>query len=212
MSTALMGAVVVALAAGAVMPHLSSNFGQQSNTVLSLTDKFDSADKAARADNYGQAVSVDSNAQDLWLLPLRYKFFISSPYGYREGGEYHRGDDLAAPGGTPTYAAHAGTVLIAGEYFGYGLCTMIDVGNGIIVVYGHSSRLLTSVGQHVLAGQKIAEVGNTGESFGYHLHFEIRTAGGVVTPTGWADPVVFMRAHGVDLVNRTDQITGPNGL
>ena len=211
MSTALAGAIVVALAAGAVMPHLSNRFGQQSNTVLSLTDMYDSADKAARADDYGPAVSVDPNAPDVWLLPLRYKFFISSGYGIREGGEDHKGDDLAAPGGTPTYAAHAGTVLIAGEYFGYGLCTMIDVGDGIVVVYGHSSRLLTTVGQQVKAGQKIAEVGNTGESFGYHLHFEIRLAGGVVTPTKWEDPVTFMRRHGVDLVNRTDPIS-PNGL
>jgi murein DD-endopeptidase MepM/ murein hydrolase activator NlpD len=207
MSTALMGAVVVALAAGAVMPHLVSRLGtEQGTSILSLSDQFDSADKAARAKDEGPALSVDPGARDLWLLPLRFKYYVSSPYGLREGGEFHYGNDLAAPTGTPTYAVHAGTILIAGVYGGYGLCTMIDVGNGVTIVYGHSSLLLTTVGQHVKAGDKIAEVGSTGESTGPHLHFEIRVNGGET------DPTPFMRARGVDIPNRTDQITGPGGI
>jgi murein DD-endopeptidase MepM/ murein hydrolase activator NlpD len=202
MSTAFVGAIVVALAAGAVMPHLASRLGtQQGTSVLSLTDKYDTADKAARADEYGPAVSVDPNAQDLWLLPLRFKYYVSSPYGLREGGEFHYGNDLAAPTGTPTYAVHAGKILIAGFYGGYGLCTMIDVGNGVTIVYGHSSLLLTTVGQQVQAGQKIAEVGSTGESTGPHLHFEIRVNGNET------DPTIFMGQRGVDIPHRKDQIS-----
>jgi murein DD-endopeptidase MepM/ murein hydrolase activator NlpD len=201
MSTALMGAVVVALAAGAVMPHLAN---KQADSVLSRTDQFDSAYKAAQAQDEGPALSVDPNSPDLWLLPLRYKYYESSPYGIRDGGEFHYGNDLAAPMGTPTYAVHAGTILIAGIYGGYGNCTMIDVGNGVTIVYGHSSVLLTTVGEHVVAGQKIAEVGSTGESTGPHLHFEVRIHGNE------ADPTPFMASHGVDIPNRKDVIS-PNG-
>lgn len=111
--------------------------------------------------------------------------YISSEFGYRihpvyGTKKYHSGMDMAAPGGSPILAAANGTVRFAGWNGGYGYCVIIDHGNGIQTLYGHSSKLLVSKGQTVTRGQKIALVGTTGTSTGNHLHFEVLNNG---TPT-----------------------------
>lgn len=111
--------------------------------------------------------------------------YISSEFGYRihpvyGTKKYHSGMDMAAPGGSPILAAANGTVRFAGWNGGYGYCVIIDHGNGIQTLYGHSSKLLVSQGQSVTRGQKIALVGTTGTSTGNHLHFEVLNNG---TPT-----------------------------
>lgn len=86
---------------------------------------------------------------------------------------HHSGVDLAAPTGTPIYATGPGIVTKSGWGSGYGQYVDIDHGNGYTTRYAHASRLIARVGQHVDAGQHIANVGCTGRCTGPHLHFEV---------------------------------------
>jgi murein DD-endopeptidase MepM/ murein hydrolase activator NlpD len=106
---------------------------------------------------------------------------LSSGFGSR-WGNFHAGIDLAAPTGTPIYAADGGTVVEAGWHGGYGYLVRIDHGNGFETYYGHTSKIYVTVGQKVAKGEKIAAVGSTGNSTGSHLHFEIRKDGTVKNP------------------------------
>lgn len=106
---------------------------------------------------------------------------LSSPFGFRWGA-FHAGIDLAAPTGTPIYAADGGTVVEAGWHGGYGYLVRIDHGNGFETYYGHTSKIYVTVGQKVAKGEKIAAVGSTGNSTGSHLHFEIRKNGTAKNP------------------------------
>jgi murein DD-endopeptidase MepM/ murein hydrolase activator NlpD len=109
---------------------------------------------------------------------------VTSPFGYR-WGRLHAGIDIGVPYGTPIHAAAAGTVVIAGWVDGYGNYTCIDHGGGMATCYGHQSRFAVSTGAHVGQGQLIGYVGNTGHSFGAHLHFEVRINGNPVDPLGY---------------------------
>ena len=109
---------------------------------------------------------------------------VTSPFGYR-WGRLHAGIDIAVPYGTPIHAAASGRVVIAGWVGGYGNYTCIDHGGGMATCYAHQSSFATSVGAHVSQGQVIGYVGNTGHSFGPHLHFEVRINGTPVDPLGY---------------------------
>ncbi|MBQ0005414.1 MAG: peptidoglycan DD-metalloendopeptidase family protein [Clostridiales bacterium] len=108
-------------------------------------------------------------------MPIR-NYTLTSRYGYR-WGRVHQGLDMAAPTGTPIYAADGGTVTISGWQSGYGYVIYIDHGNGRETRYGHNSKLLVPAGTKVYKGQQIALCGSTGNSTGPHLHFEIRING-----------------------------------
>ena len=106
-------------------------------------------------------------------------------------GRGHEGWDMIAPEGTPIYAAAAGTVTASAESIGgYGVSIMIMSNiNGTMVEtrYGHmvyGSRMVQA-GDEVSAGQLIGLVGNTGNSYGSHLHFEVRIGGSVLDPEPW---------------------------
>jgi Membrane proteins related to metalloendopeptidases len=194
-STAAMAAGVVAVAAPVVLPDDLS-----ANETVSLSEQLAAADQARERD-YGPAITVDTDAADVWLLPLRNRYTISSEFEMR-WGTMHFGVDLAAPYGTPIHATHAGTILLATWYDGYGNCVIIDNGNGITTIYGHASALNVVQGQQVKAGDVIAWVGSTGFSTGDHLHYEVRVN------NGQYDPIRFMRERGVDLEKRTEEATG----
>lgn len=99
---------------------------------------------------------------------------------------YHKGLDLGVPTGTPVRAAKDGTVLkTAYNAGGYGYYVMINHGGEIVTLYGHCSRILTSVGHPVKAGDIVALSGSTGRSTGSHLHFEVRVNGKAVNPRGY---------------------------
>ncbi len=115
-----------------------------------------------------------------FAMPIQH-YTLSSGFGYR-WGRLHSGIDMAAPTGTPIYASDGGTVVRAGWYGGYGLCVDIQHGDGKMTRYGHCSRLLVNAGDKVYQGQNISLVGNTGHSFGSHLHFEIHLNGSPVNP------------------------------
>ena len=94
----------------------------------------------------------------------------------------HEGVDMPCPTGTPVHASDGGTVKIAGWYYGYGLCVVIDHGGGFSTLYGHNSSLNVSVGDKVYQGQVIAKAGSTGRSTGSHCHFEVHINGKAVDP------------------------------
>jgi murein DD-endopeptidase MepM/ murein hydrolase activator NlpD len=109
---------------------------------------------------------------------------FTSPFGMR-WGRLHAGVDLAAPEGTPIRAAESGKVVLAGWTGGYGNYTCIAHGGALTTCYAHQSRYGTSAGASVSQGQVIGYVGNTGHSFGAHLHFETRINGAPVDPMGY---------------------------
>lgn len=111
---------------------------------------------------------------------------ITGPFGEVRGpGRIHAGLDIAAPGGTPIRAAGAGKVVLMAPTGGYGLYTCISHGGSLSSCYAHQSRFGTSVGASVKKGQVMGYVGNTGNSFGNHLHFEVRVNGSPVSPMGY---------------------------
>ena len=97
---------------------------------------------------------------------------LTSGYGWR-WGRLHRGIDIAAPIGTPVLAAASGVVVGAGWHSGYGNLVKIEHMDGSVTLYGHANKILVTHGQKVEQGQQIAKMGNTGNSTGSHLHFEI---------------------------------------
>jgi murein DD-endopeptidase MepM/ murein hydrolase activator NlpD len=109
---------------------------------------------------------------------------VTSPFGYR-WGRLHAGIDIGVPYGTPIHAAASGRVVLAGWTGGYGNYTCIDHGGGLATCYGHQSSYTVSSGAQVAQGQVIGYVGNTGHSFGAHLHFEVRINGTPVDPLGY---------------------------
>ena len=113
------------------------------------------------------------------IYPVNGQF--TSPFGQR-WGRLHAGIDIAAPTGRPIRAAAGGRVILAAPTGGYGNYTCIAHRGGISTCYAHQSRLGTSVGDNVRAGDVIGYVGNTGNSFGAHLHFEVRVNGRPVDP------------------------------
>ena len=112
---------------------------------------------------------------------------LSSNFGYREhpveGEErFHYGVDLAADTGTEIDCFADGTVTAVGESSSYGKYCIVDHGGGYSTLYAHCSRVTASSGTAVKAGQKIAEVGETGVATGPHLHFELQRDGVYLNP------------------------------
>jgi len=106
---------------------------------------------------------------------------------FLSGNDYwsgHLGIDIAAGEGAPVYAADNGVVTMAqgGYNYGYGNVIQIDHGNGYSTVYAHLSVIGVPVCSSVFAGQWIGAAGNTGNSQGAHLHFEVRQGGGFINP------------------------------
>lgn len=97
----------------------------------------------------------------------------------------HKGNDYAAPTGTPTYAAAAGTVITAGWSNSAGNWVVISHGNGLVTKYMHHSSICVSAGQRVEKGQQIGYVGSTGYSTGAHLHFQVELNGTPVNPNNY---------------------------
>jgi murein DD-endopeptidase MepM/ murein hydrolase activator NlpD len=112
---------------------------------------------------------------------------VTSPFGYRclyGVCGLHPGIDIGVPEGTPIHAAAAGTVIYAAWLGGYGNLIVIDHGGSLSTAYAHQSRFAVT-GGHVSQGQVIGYVGNTGYSFGPHLHFEVRVNGKPVDPMAY---------------------------
>jgi murein DD-endopeptidase MepM/ murein hydrolase activator NlpD len=112
---------------------------------------------------------------------------ITSSFGWRIHpilgySRFHSGIDFGADYGSTIRAADRGVVIFAGWYGGYGYAVVINHGEGISTLYGHTSKLYVAEGQTVQPGDAIASVGSTGLSTGPHLHFEVRKDGEPVDP------------------------------
>ncbi|AZQ36511.1 M23 family metallopeptidase [Streptomyces cyaneochromogenes] len=175
-----LGASVVLGAGGAVAAELTSATG------VSTAVQAQSAAKQAAS----------------WVSPVK-KYTKSASYA-QAGGMWqstHSGQDFAVASGTQVVAAHGGTVVKAGgngagDGPAYGNAVVIKHGNGTYSQYAHLSRIDVKVGQVVKTGQQIAKSGNTGNSSGPHLHFEIRTTANYGSAV---DPVAFLRAKGLKI-------------
>ena len=117
-----------------------------------------------------------------WPLPGH--TYISCNFGDDDayGNSGHRGTDIPAPEGTPILAAHSGTVIISGWNNSYGNQVLLDNGAGLSTRYAHMTQTAVTAGEAVTAGQVIGYVGNTGDSTGFHLHFEVMQNGVRVNP------------------------------
>ena len=125
-------------------------------------------------------VSTGSGGSGKYFWPID-GGYISA---YQGDGRGHKGIDIAAPYGTPIYAAESGTVIEAagGWNGGYGNCVKISHADGNVTLYGHQSSLAVEYGDYVVKGQLIGYVGSTGDSSGNHLHFEVRSNGTYPNP------------------------------
>jgi murein DD-endopeptidase MepM/ murein hydrolase activator NlpD len=109
-------------------------------------------------------------------------------FGYRGnpfgggGSEFHPGQDIAAPRGTPVLAPADGRVIEAGWKNGYGQTVVLDHGNGLTTRYGHLSKVEVAAGQELRRGEELGLVGSTGRSTGPHLHYEVRLGDLPVSP------------------------------
>lgn len=106
---------------------------------------------------------------------------LTSPFGMR-WGRRHTGIDIASSRGTTIAAADAGKVSFAGWQGSYGNLVIIDHENGYQTYYAHNNKIVVKKGDRVYKGQKIAEMGSTGNSTGVHLHFEVRKNGTPINP------------------------------
>lgn len=127
--------------------------------------------------NGNSTVSLASALQSTFIKPTYGRF--TSKFGWRDigaGQEFHKGVDLANVSGTDVVASAAGTVTHSQNMGGYGNVVILKHtlnGKEYATVYAHLSALGVSVGQQVTQGQSVGKMGNTGRSFGSHLHFEI---------------------------------------
>jgi len=124
-----------------------------------------------------------ADAPSLWPLEGR----VTSSFGEREDpingeGAFHSGIDICAPFGTPVRAAADGEVSSAEMGAGYGREVVLTHGHDLETVYGHLSAIAVLPGQHVLRGQVIGYVGQSGRATGPHLHYEVRVHNVPVNP------------------------------
>ncbi|MET4168309.1 MULTISPECIES: M23 family metallopeptidase [Gordonia] len=110
---------------------------------------------------------------------------VTSGYGPR-WGTHHNGVDIANKVGTPIYAVTDGVVLESGPASGFGQWVRVKQDDGTVGVFGHVNESFVHPGQKVRAGEKIATVGNRGQSTGPHLHYEVWDANGTkINPQAW---------------------------
>ncbi len=124
-----------------------------------------------------------ADAPSLWPLEGR----VTSSFGERLDpfngeGAFHSGIDICAPYGTPVRAAADGDVTGAPLGTGYGRGIVLDHGHDVLTVYGHLSAIAVLPGQHVMRGQVIGYVGESGRATGPHLHYEVRVHNVPVNP------------------------------
>lgn len=206
-TSAVVGAGVVAFAAGSALPQQGTEGATAALDRTSTTSKDKAEDGAAdqlrtASVGVGRAARSQTRAgtpapqiMPEWVRPA--KGPLSSLYGAR-WGTTHRGLDIAAPYGATVVAASAGKIKFAGYNGGYGMLVIVDHGKGITTRYAHNSKILVDVGDKVEAGTAISEVGSTGYSTGAHLHFEVRDGEESI------NPLPFMRARGVAMDNSVD--------
>jgi murein DD-endopeptidase MepM/ murein hydrolase activator NlpD len=138
-----------------------------------------------------KAGSSASNIPSIWPVAGVLRSGVgmrNNPFG-GSSVEYHKGQDISAPSGTPINVTADGVVVVAGWVRGYGNGIYVDHGNGITTRYGHLSRIDVVVGQTLKRGDHLGLVGSTGRSTGPHLHYEVRINGQPTSPLSYLPPV-----------------------
>ena len=183
----------------AQIDDLEKQIGENADTIEELKRQAEEAERLrkeqAAAQSGGSSYRPGSggtvvSGNGYFTHPCPGMTYQSSYFGeirpYETGG--HKGNDYAAPTGTPTYAAAAGTVIQAGWSNSAGNWVVINHGNGIQTYYLHTSAMYVSVGTKVSKGDVIAAVGTTGSSTGNHLDFRVNVNGSYVNPLSYASP------------------------
>lgn len=168
------------------LPSQDLSLGDFTRQLDSLTRQVD--DRSDKLGILESLFTLDSAKKKLipTMLPVEGGWY-SSNYGWRIdpfSGQraFHEGIDVMAEVGTTIRAAAGGVVIYSDLHSQYGNMIEIDHGNNLITRYAHASKRLVKVGDVVLRGGKIAEVGSTGRATGTHLHFEVRQRGAPVNP------------------------------
>jgi murein DD-endopeptidase MepM/ murein hydrolase activator NlpD len=156
----------------------------------------EAAAAAAAAQAQREAAAAEaSRAAQRWTRPLPGGYRISAGFG-KGGGQWssgrHTGQDLTAPRGSTVVAVASGQIVFAGSQGRYGNRIEIRHADGSVTSYSHLSSIKAKSGS-VAAGQPIGTVGQTGNAFGPHLHFEAEVGGSLV------DPRAFLAKRGVRL-------------
>ncbi|MFJ4361243.1 M23 family metallopeptidase [Streptomyces massasporeus] len=199
-TTAASGAATAVQAQAAAQAKVAKAEAVKAEKAAKAAAAKKAAEKKAAAKKAAAKKAAAKKAKPSWVDPVK-KYSLSASFAQNGGmwAHKHSGQDFAVPSGTQVVAAHGGTVVKAGgngagDGPAYGNAVVIKHGNGTYSQYAHLSKVTVHVGQIVKTGQEIAKSGNTGNSSGPHLHFEIRT-----TPNygSAVDPVKFLRAKGV---------------
>ncbi|MFJ6758893.1 MULTISPECIES: M23 family metallopeptidase [unclassified Streptomyces] len=199
--TTALGAVL-ALGAGTTAAFADTTQTALAGTAELVAQQASAQAGAAAAKTEAKPAAKTASKKGLWDKPLE-KYTLSATFG--KGGSMwshkHSGQDFAVPVGTPVKSAAAGTVVKAGPNGGgdgpaYGNAIVIKHANNTYSQYAHLSKIQVRIGEKVAASERIALSGNTGNSSGPHLHFEIRT-----TPNygSAVNPVAFLRNVGVSV-------------
>ncbi|HEX2902171.1 MAG TPA: M23 family metallopeptidase [Jatrophihabitans sp.] len=138
-------------------------------------------------------INPDKTVDGTWVRP---SVGAESSCFCMRWGVMHDGIDLAGPMGSPILAVGDGVVVAAGPAEGFGLWVVIRHSNGDYSVYGHMYHFYVTVGEHVVAGQHIADIGANGQSTGPHLHFGVMH-GSFMGP--YIDPIPWLKARGIDI-------------
>ena len=169
------------------LPSQDLSLGDFTQQLDSLTRQVD--DRGDKLGILESLFTLDSAKKKLipTMLPVEGGWY-SSNYGWRIDpftGQraYHEGIDVMAEQGVTIRAAAGGVVVYSDFHPQYGNMIEIDHGNDLVSRYAHASIRLVKLGDVVLRGAKIGEVGRTGRATGTHLHFEVRQRGAPVNPT-----------------------------
>lgn len=188
----LIGAIIAILLVGTLLvsPLLAVPFGVAGQVAIATSSATMQQTAGGMPEVHGE-----------WGYPLADSYTVGR--GFRKDpaagcgycGSNHEGFDMAQGCGATVFAAGSGRVTVANAYGGYGNAVRIDHGGGLSTIYGHMQwgSLRVHVGEQVAAGTALGTEGNTGHSFGCHLHFEVRLDDGAVD----AEP--FMAARGLPL-------------
>jgi murein DD-endopeptidase MepM/ murein hydrolase activator NlpD len=194
-SASLEGKDVTQVSRSGARPDLSnkSDAAKQKAEEQALARDAKLKDAAKDAEKYAQELSSDT-----WVMPTT-GFHISTWFGEAGGywsSGYHTGIDFATAYGTPVVAVSNLTVVQTGWDGPYGNQIRLKLENGDEVWYNHLSSIEVTVGETILKGQEIGRVGDTGNAYGYHLHFEYRLAANL---HDGVDPLPFFEEHGLAL-------------
>ena len=189
-------AITVSDGPGDVQGQVSFDEGAESESVSGAITYSAETSEAAKddiaAETADDGLETDPIAQSVGSYIWPAEGNLSSRFGYRRatvGSTYHKGIDITGRYGQSIYAAAGGEVIVSGWSNSYGYVIQILHENGHVTLYCHCRALLVSVGEQVVQGQEIAQMGRTGVADGVHLHFELLIDGVNVDPLPYLPPI-----------------------